>query len=361
MTRGKLTILLCFFTLLTLFSILSIYYTHQLPTQEVKTTNLCTYTHIGNYDYTAYLKSNLIYNVSELKPGQGTLYLEITEYIATTFTYTFQTDQTANITIQYNITTSLESPKWRKTLSSVNQTTQNYTETTSAEFSSNYTFDVTYIQYLKNSFDSETRLYTSNYSVTIKPQILTTAQTDAGPINELFNPTLTLVFQQGTPEGDYISTTNLQNTRPSAITQTTITNLAWATNQQYASYAFTATSLAALAITSYAFTRTQPPTKPAKPLEEIIAPYQEVIAESTGEPTYEGRTATITMKSLEDLIKVADWIGKPVLSYQKPPTQTSKESTRVFYVLDGTTRYECTITAPTITEKEEEAETENSD
>jgi len=371
MTRGKLVILLCLFTLLTLFSILSIYYAHQLPTQEVKTTNLCTYTHTGTYDYTAYLKSNLIYNVSELKPGQGTLYLEITEYIATTFTYTFQTDQTANITIQYNITTYIESPTWRKNLSTVPQTTQNFTETASAQFSRSYNVDVVSIEYLKNSLDSETGVYTPNYNVTIQPQILTTAQTDAGPISEFFNPTLSLAFKKGTPEGNYISTTNLQNAQPGALTQTTVTNLTWAVNQQYASYAFTITSFAVLAITSWVFTKTRPPArKPAKPIEDIISPFQEVIAESAEEPQFKEHrfmpTTIVSMKTLEDLIKVADWLGKPVLSYQKPKVSESPERTRIFYVLDGITRYEFTITAPSITkeeeeEKEAEIEEENSD
>ena len=73
-------------------------------------------------------------------------------------------------------------------------------------------------------------------------------------------------------------------------------------------------------------------------------------------------TTIISMKTLEDLIKVADWLGKPVLSHQKPKSSQGATSTRVFYVLDGTTRYEHTITAPSITreeEKEKEAEIEN--
>ena len=46
------------------------------------------------------------------------------------------------------------------------------------------------------------------------------------------------------------------------------------------------------------------------------------------------------MKSLEDLVNLADGLAKPVFHLKKPLKPPSKEPTHVFYVLDGLTKYE---------------------
>ena len=358
MTRGKLIILLSVFALFSLLSMLSVYFTHQLPTEEIKTTTLCTYKHVGTYDYIAKLKSNIIYNQLTLKPGEGILYIGITEYINTTFSYAFETSQEANMVIEYSINATLESPKWSKTFNIVPQSTINSIGNIT-EFSNNYLVNITSIQELKNTIEEETGARVTDYNVTLRPKIHTIANNNISTIDEYFTPTMTMTFRYGTSEGSYISTTGLEQTKPGTITHTGKLPIAGVMNQRYASYAFCVTTLSGLAITTWVFTRTLKPTlKPKMPMEDIIAPYEEVIAESAGEPSYKGQIATITMETLEDLVKVADWLGKPVLSYQKPPSPKSKESTRIFYVLDGTTRYECIITAPTKME-ERKAETKN--
>ena len=352
MTRRKLIILLSIFAVLSLLSMLSVYFTHQLPTEEIETITLCTYKHVGTYDYIAKLKSNIIYNQSELKPGEGTLYTEIIEYINTTFSYTFESSQEANITIEYSIDVIF--PTWSKTFNIFPQTTLNSISNIT-EFSNNYLVNITSVQELKNTLEEETRARISDYNVTITPKIHTIAINNITTIDDYFTPTMTMTFRHGTPEGNYISTTGLEHTTPNAITHTKKIPIAGVMNQRYTSYAFCAATLSALVVTIWVYTKTlKPSLKPKKSMEEIVAPYEEVIAESAGEPSYKGQTAIITMKSLEDLVKVADWLGKPVLSCEKAPSTPGKESTRTFYVLDGTTRYECTITAPTTTEEEEE-------
>jgi len=366
MTRGKLTILLSLFALLSFFSVLTLFSTHQLPTEREIVTPLYTYTEVGIYDYTVNLTPNTIYdNRTTLKPGQGILYKQITESIDTFFNYTFQGDHEANITITHSIDVSLESPQWTKSIYTIPVKTQNYTGTT-AQFLANITFNIDSIEELRNNLEVETRTGAPNYNVTIRPHILTTVKTKADnqPLTVTltpFTPTLFYTFQY-----DRISVSSMEHTRPGTRTRAERIYLAWAMNQRYTSYGFSAVSLAGLAITSWAFTKTKPPSrKPAKPIEEIISPFQEIIAESAEEPQFKEHhfmpTTTISMKTLEDLIKVADWLGKPVLSYQRAERSKSTKPTRVFYVLDGTTRYEYTITAPSITREEAEIKKENSD
>lgn len=370
MTRGKLIILLSVFALLSLFSMLSVYFTHQLPTEDIKTTTLGTYKHVGTYDYTAKLRSNVIYNQTELKPGQGLLYTGITEYINTTFSYTFESSQEANITIEYKIDVIL--PSWSKAFNIVPQTKLNSVGN-STKFSNNYLVNIASLQELKSTLEKETRLYASDYNVTIRAEIHTIANTNIATIDEYFTPTMAMTFRHGTPEGNYISTTGLEHTTPKEITHTEKIDIPEAMNQRYISYAFCATTLAALVATTWLYTRTSlgPSMKPKKLMEEIIAPYEEIVVETAGEPLsgqtaifetesgnryFKERSPTIKVKALEDLVKLADLLGKPVLSYEKAPKTRSKESTRIFCVVDGTTRYECTITAPTRTEEEAEGD-----
>lgn len=361
MTRGKATILLSLFALLSLFSVLTLYSTHQLPTEREIVTPLYTYEQVGTYDYTARLTPNTIYdNRTTLKPGEGILYKQIVDSIDTFFTYTFQGNRPANITITYSIDASLESPQWSKSIYTIPVKTQDYTGTT-AEFSTNFDFNIDSIEALKERLEAETRKGAPGYNVTIRPQILTTAKTKVDN-QELtitltpFTPTLAYTFRY-----DQISTSSLEHTRPGARTHTETIYLAWVMDQRYASYGFSAVSLVCLAITSWAFTRSRPSArKPAKPIEKIISPFQEVIVESAEEPQFKEHslmpTTTISMKTLEDLIKVADWLGKPVLSYQKSKSSKSTKSTRIFYVLDGVIRYEYTITAPSIANEKENSD-----
>jgi len=108
------------------------------------------------------------------------------------------------------------------------------------------------------------------------------------------------------------------------------------TNLRYASYASLAITIPALIYTAWRTTKTKPTEE--KPIEEITEPYREVIAETTQEPPPEAQT-TIPMKTLEDLAKVADTLGKLIF-------HTQKDQDHTFYVLDDSTRYEYTTTTP---------------
>ena len=95
--------------------------------------------------------------------------------------------------------------------------------------------------------------------------------------------------------------------------------------------------------------------KPEALIEEVIEPFKEIISETAEEPQFKERRfmpiATISMKTLEDLVKVADTLAKPIIHTRKPP------DTHIFYVIDETTRYEYTMTESSIIErmtKEEE-------
>ena len=337
MARTKIIALLVLFASLSVASIISVYYTYQLPTEEETTTTLCFYRHAGIYDYTAKLKPNILYTQPTLKPGEGTLYTKIIDHINITFTYTFTCSRPTNTSIEYQTNIGLESPeKWTKNFTTTEalDTFQlaNRANSTEQTASTTLFLNITQIDELVKAIDGQIGTSTSKYNLAVKPEIHMVAETDAGTINEFFSPNLTIGFKQGTPELNYISIENLEHTRLGTITETQEISLQWVINQRLASFVATAVTIPILAITTWFYLTTKPAKPTKKPIQKIIAPYKEIIAETTQKPPE--TTTTITMETLEDLAKISEALLKPILHKKGPKT------THTFYILDNNTKYE---------------------
>jgi hypothetical protein len=347
LSRTKIKALSIFFAVFTIISLIFLAYATQLPTEEVTTNTLCNYTQDGTYNYIAQLAPNLIYNnKSTLAPGEGTVYIWITKYIDITFTYTFESNLNANTTIKYTASELVITPRWtRQTYTISLKTIVN----TSNETSFNIgipSIVIRDIDTLVSRINSEIGVSTGNYNITITTATILNAETEFGTINEQFTTSLSLEIVRGAPEGDIVSIGNLQTTKTGKITQTETIYYDWVKNQQYASYITSATAIIGLAICAFFYIKTKPPVTPAtseKLLQELTEPYQDIIVEAAQEQTPQGQTI-ITTKTLEDLVKIADTLTKPIVHFQKPPTPENKEPIDIFYVLDDITRYEYNIT-----------------
>ena len=270
----------------------------------------------------------------------------MTKYIDITFTYTFESDLNASTTIKYTASELVITPRW---------TRQTYTiplktiVDTSNETSFNFgipSITIRSMDTLVGSVNSEIGVSTGNYNITIITTAILNAETEVGTINEQFTASLPLAVLRGAPEGDIVSIGNLQTTKTGKITQTHPIYYDWVQNQQYASYITSATATIGLAICAFFYIQTKPPVTPEtseKLIQELKEPYQDIIVEAAQEQTPQGQTI-ITTKTLEDLVKIADTLTKPIVHFQKPPTAENKEPTDIFYVLDDITRYEYNIT-----------------
>lgn len=339
-TRAKLVVLLAFFVLLTMISAAQMYSAHSLAVEEENVITLSNYRHTGRYEYVAKLKPNEFYeNRSTLRPGEGVLYIKLVENIDVAFYYTFTCDRPASITIDYDIDMSFEAPeKWAKSFTVASESSIESTGRV-AEFSAELPVDLPWLDNLRRKIEEETGTSSSTYNLRIRPTIHTIAETDVGAIDENFVPELVMSFRYRAPEGDYIAVSGLENRSSGAIRLTERIVREEVVSQRRTSYAMMAVALAGLALTGWGFVMTKPP-KPEKPVEEIIAPFEEAIMEVAKEPSYRGQVATVTMKSLEDLAAVAEGLGKPILYLKMPPRAPGEGSTHVFYVLDGSVRYE---------------------
>ena len=363
MTRTKSTILLLVFTILTLVSIITVYSASQIPLEEKTTVVLCNYQHTATYDYTAILQPNIIYNQSTLKPGEGTIYTRITDQINTSLTYSFESTLPANVTVQCDTTQALRAAGLTKQLSKT-PTNKINTTGTSTEITVNNIkpLEINTVKTLVNSISQEAGISITQYDIIINATIHIKANTAKGIIDETFTPSLTFSFKSGIGTGQLIAPSDLQHTKTGSITETqTIrqdTFGPWVTDSvtlYLISLLLSTVSFSGLAYSIYAFRRTKPsiPVKQERFIEDIVEPYEYIIAKTNEEPSYKGQTP-IAIESLEDLAKIADILGKPILHAQKPP------KTHVFYLIDGTTIYRHTTTAQCRTEqREREIEEEN--
>lgn len=353
MKRTILLALTLIFALSALISLIGIYFAHQQPTEEEEAITLYTYSHYGKYDYIATLKPNDLYNKTILRPEEGILYIKITESINVTFTYTFNCSLPSNITLQYSTKEVLNSSKWpEKTMATSPLTVSTQDQTNATSFTTNHFINVTGLDMLKDSIDKETGTYTSEYSVSIQPKIEITANTTVGTISETFTPNMTISFRYGTQQGDYIAIDGLNQTKQGGIQHTETISHPEVMNQRYMSYTFSIASISALIGTAWAYVKTKPekPAKPQKPIEETIAPYEEIIFEIEEEPRKTAETTTVKTKSLEDLISIADGLAKPILYLKKIPSRREEKTAHIFYVLDGPVRYEYEMAEPKTSE-----------
>ena len=353
MTRTKVVLLLIIFALLALFSLVGMYFAQEAPTEQSQVTTLLTYSHDGQYDYVAQLKSNNLYNTTTLKPGEGTLYTDITDVINFTFTYTFNCSLPANITVQYVDDEFMSSPNWNKTIIASPPNTLNFSETSIAQFSLTPSIDVTALGELKDSIDTETGTFTTEYSFVIQPEIQVTAYTAAATVNEPFTPSMNMTFYYGSPQGDYIDIEGLNNTQQGSVQKTETTQIPDVMTQRYISYALSVIFISALLYTTRVYVRAKPVRAEGaeKPIEEIMAPHEEIIFKLGKEPSrVTAGMTTVKMKSLDDLVSIADGLVKPILYIKKTPSPTENATraiyVHVFYVLDGSVRYEYEITEP---------------
>ena len=366
-TTKNATALLVFLASLSLVSLLILYHTHATPLEETLVTSLYTYGHMGTYNYVATLKPNKIYdNKTTLEPGEGPIYRRITDHIDVNFTYLFQGNLPANFTIKYSVYEYVETANLKK---QINELPQKIIESagTNSSFSINNitTINPNSIEEIAREIREETGIAAGQYSLNITIIMDIEAKTTEGTVNESFTPILKTEFTSSATEGEIISISGLEHVKTGSITKTEKIYHSEVQKQRNASYGISIASFAGLAICTWFFIKTRPhkPPKPEKLLEDIIAPYEEIIAETDQEPREKeqiSKPATkIAIKTLEDLAKIADTLDKPILHTYKPP------ETHIFRIIDGATQYEFTTTISAIAERkaiiEEEVEEEENE
>lgn len=356
----RLTISLVFFTIFSIVTLFFLYNALATPIEETRITPLYTYENQGIYTCRATLKPNTIYNnATTLELNEDSIFRRITDHIDINFTYSFEGDKQANFTVRYYVYEFIETGSWTKQFVELPLQIVESNGTSMSFFITDIpVVNLTIIQNFVGKISDETGLYSSQYSLNITTAINITAETSVDTIYETFTPSMKIEFRSTSSEGEIISITRLEHTKTDGIEETDTIYNEGVQQQRNWLYAGSTAALFGLFLSVWFFIGTGPqePPKPEKLLEDAIAPYEEIIVEAVQESSEKEqvlRTAnTVSINTLEDLVKIADTLNKPIIHMHKPP------ETQIFYIIDGLTKYEFTTTFSAIEKEKVAAEEE---
>ena len=298
---------------------------------------------IGEFDYSVLLKSDSPWGAITIGPpslssailGPGeTIFLNLLDRIDVTFNYRLASDRPLNqVASDVEITAVLEGTGlWSKIIPLVSAER-------SGNFEISFTLDLFHYLELLEIIRAETAATAESYGLTITADVHTVAETDYGQIDEVFSQTLSTVLGGGTLEWSE----ELVQTQPGSIQKTELLpntdtymglSLAVARN---ISVAVTSILFLFLVFSVVLYIRFKPPELTAIEREvlRVLKRYGNLMVEATVDTPMKG-DEIISLDSMEDLIKVADELGKPVI-HMSPSTS---EEPHAYYILDAATRYQ---------------------
>jgi hypothetical protein len=321
----------------------------------------------GLFDYTVGLKPNSLYETAtlrssspvstsveplastydiNLKPGPArpeyssiplspdqTAFTKLIDKMNVTFNYQFQSDQPVNnLNTDVDINAVIEAPKlWSRSFSLLHTSK-------SGSFNLTLPLDMTgYVALLQN-ISTETGVSPDSYNISVTANLHTTGDTSYGKINETFNPTM-----KGTITNNILQWNKdlIINLPGSIITTTTVPN-----PQRYLGLSAASASnlggilsvvflmLCCVSVVFYIRIKPAKISRMQKEAQRIKKKYGTRLIASLnhGHPAGE---RTIPLGSIEDLIKLADELARPVI-YQEPAADGEPY---VYFVTDGAARY----------------------
>ncbi len=307
----------------------------------------------GTFDYTIYLEENSLYKTDTIKPPESTPYVPpqpktlgvgpvipygLVDRMETSYYYDFQASRpVTEVTQEVTITATIDNPDfWSKTFVLVPSTRQ------ADSLQVDFPLDIVYLNELLNTIRTETGTGGEAYSLIIEAFVHVTAQTDYGPIDETFTQTLSTELGGGT----LIWNEELQKTQEGAITTTRIIPnpnryLGLSADGLKTTSLILGLIFLAIFITSLVFyNQTKPTELPLFEKEALSVgkKYADRIAQASSQTPAAGEKI-ISLDSIEDLVKVADELGKPIM--HQPPTTSEKQHT--YYIIDGASQYQYII------------------
>jgi len=304
-----------------------------------------SYIEEGWFDYEVSLKPNELYGPVVLKSegppegepvpssssppqtlGPGLIYFpKIIDNIQASFSYQFSCDiQISEQSEEVEIIAIIENPnKWSKSFVLVPKTQKQ------GKFTISFPVDIHYFSNVIDAIRQETGAGGGAYNLKIEADVHTLAQTDLGKVDELYTQTL-----EGTLEGNTITLGHeLSQSRSGSIGGVTTSS---SSGQAGLSMPWLAGLLVALLGLGY-FSWNQVQLKPA--ISEVEAEaarakkkYSQVMVDVEELPGVKTSETVIPLNSLDDLVRIADDLVKPVF-------HQAKEGRHTYCIIDGGIRY----------------------
>jgi len=323
--RIPLIVILAILTLGSLVSAVAVSSDEQ-PTMTEKNIQLCEYSHQGRFDYIVHLKNNTVYETAVLFPGQATIFKKITDHIDASFSYRFDIGCSATIKGSYKLIFRLQTDDWSKDYIIVPKTNFD-----TNNFNINFQINTSTYENIVKTINDETGVQAQKPRLNITCEITINAQTSQGNIYETFTPKLSIPLGGNTIEIN----NDLVQSKTGSL-QTTI-QVPASNEKQGNSNSLVSAAIFFIPIIPIAVLTQNDYTKPSeteKQVEKIKKKYGEWIVEVNKPPKAPLGAETVYTKSIDDLIKISEELGKPLIYYL-----STLEKAHTFYVLDQTVHY----------------------
>lgn len=310
----------------------------ELNKSKTNIDNGLVYQHQGRFHYSLSLKSNSLFDVGSLSPAvydmpalvarpPGEVYFtKLVDIMKGSFNYEFTADTAINnLVTEAEVKAVLEYPDtWAKSFTLVPRTVKR------GPFTVSFPVDIKQYEALSDTIREEIGRGATAYTVTLTASVHTTAELSTGRIDEVFIQSVKGVIGQGT----ITWSSDLDKTQAESVTKT---NMLHDPNV----YLLRALSLVVMVLILVGFCfmvwnivqARVPVPDTVKEAARAKKKYKNVIVDVAVLPPMKGDEVVIPLGSIDELVKVADSLLKPVL-------HQVVANTHIYYVIDGSTRYE---------------------
>lgn len=317
-------------------SFLMLAFSYSYPVVEERTVTLCNYIAKSNYDYMAYLRPNIVYdNASTLSTGEDVLFLKLVKRVDINYTFDFIVDKPAVTVVTSTFELKLISPKkWEKSLlltSGGEMEGENI-----ASINSSFTLNFGDIFRIIELIEDETGTRSSVYDLLLIAKVNVMSSTDYGLISLPINHTVRMTLRNSMGGGQLIEITNLSYKKPGSITKREVIINEDVRFRLYVSYALLGIGLVFLTPSAYFFL-TNRKKDGGRSIESIIKPLDEYLIEVKELPFKNKDVLSVKVKSIDDLAKIAEGLGKPVL------LRRVNDKSAILCLVDGNVLYEYVV------------------
>ena len=313
-----------------------------LSQSQIGSSGGLSYEQQGEFSYAIHLMENSLYGAITLTPPpvltkpivalttSPVYFTRLIDHVDGSFSYDFSCQPLNQASATVKVTAILEHPGiWSREFDLVPETTEG------GDFT--VTFPIEFDQFLElaNVIRDETGIGSASYDLTITADVHTVGETDYGTIDEVFSQSLTGTLSSTTLTWD----NNLDNSQSGSITEIV-------TSPIDTSRAVVGSRVALVFVVLFGFyvawNYTQVKPIPVSTVEakarQARKKHKDIIIDILKLPEAKAEEIVISLSSLDDLVKAADALLKPVLHKAEPEKHT-------YCVIDGLTRYEYVLSA----------------
>jgi len=298
---------------------------------------------LGQYRYAVSLNPNSLYEdsavvVAPLVPrdmeGGDNIFASLTKTMVMDFSYKFEGSKpVSNLMEEVELEATLENTgKWSKTVDLVPVTNK------SGDFSLIIPLDLMELRQVFMDIGAETGMYAQNYNLTLKANIHITAQSEFGVIDETFTQSTALDLSQGILKwsGQMNKTQTGSIRRTDTVARDNIYGKLPVSRLRIIFIILTVLFAGFFGFALYRFLRARGEGETSaaeKEAQRITKKYKGIISDIEGLPVLRDGETIIKTNAIEELIKTAEGLIKPVL-------HSKEQGKHVYIVLDEMIRYQ---------------------